>query len=832
MSDPLKPARHPSAIVRAHHYVDKLFARWAGFSFRHPWLIIFCWIAIVGGFSTQLGKIEVETSAESFVHEDDPARIAYNHFRYQFGRDERILVMVESPTGDVFNLPFLNKLQALHEDLETQVPKVVAVDSLINARQTRGEADELIVEDFLEDWPQDEADVAVLKARALDNPIYINQFLSPDSRYAVLLILNETYSSEGLEPVDALAGFDDLAAFDDPDTLAHKSPDDHPPFLNGRENTAIVMATQDVIAKHQADDFIISVAGSPFMVDQLSRMLMTDMARFMLLSIVLIMTLLAFAYRRAVMVFLPMGVAVLAMTTTMGTMGLIGIPLDGAVQIMPSFLITVGVASSVHIFTIFFQAMNRGANKPQALTYALEHSGTAILMTGITTLIGLASFMVSDVKPVANFGLITPVGIANTLFAALTLLPALIAVTPINTDKSQREHKHRINQRILTFCSELAIRNPWKVIGVWVSLVVISIAFALQMTVSHAPIKWFPEEHPLRIANQMLNENLGGSMFMEVLIDTGKENGVQDPELLNRIDALTQAMIDVRTENIHIGKITSIVDIVKETNQALHGNDPAFYSIPNDRALVAQELLLFENSGSDDLKQIVDSQFSKTRMTVKIPFIDAVYYPPLQDKLEPLMRDMIGDKAQVSSTGLLVMTAKTIYNLIISMINSYLLSITLISLLMMLFLGSVRVGLLSMFSNITPIAITLGFMVLMNVPLDAFTLLIGSIALGLAVDDTIHFMNNFIRYMNRYNDPERAIRETLATAGEAMWFTSLTLSASFLVYLFADMTNLYNFGLLTAFCILTALLADILMNPAIMVLYGRHKLRRHQAITE
>ncbi|TNF33305.1 MAG: hypothetical protein EP312_09650, partial [Gammaproteobacteria bacterium] len=422
-----------------------------------------------------------------------------------------------------------------------------------------------------------------------------------------------------------------------------------------------------------------------------------------------------------------------------------------------------------------------------------------------------------------------PLGIANTLFATLTLLPALVAITPIKLDKIQRPHNERINQRILKFCAELAIRNPWKVIAVWTLLVAVSITSALQMSVSHAPIKWFPEGHPLRVANQMLNENLGGSMFMEVLIDTGKENGVQDPELLQRMDALSQAMIQVTTPNIHVGKITSIVDIVKETNQALHGNDPAYYTIPDDRALVAQELLLFENSGSDDLKQIVDTQFSKTRMTVKIPFIDAVYYPPLQDKLEPMMRDMIGDKATVSSTGLLVMTAKTIYNLIISMINSYMLSITLISLLMMLFLGSVRVGLLSMFSNITPIAITLGFMVLMKVPLDAFTLLIGSIALGLAVDDTIHFMNNFIRYFNRYQDPERAIRETMATTGEAMWFTSLTLSIGFLIYLFADMTNLYNFGLLTAFCITTALLADILMNPAIMVIYGRRKLRRHEA---
>ena len=122
MSNPLDSSPQPSAVVRAHAHVDRLFARWAGFSFRHPWIIIFCWLAIVSGFATQLGNIEVETSAESFVHEDDPARIAYNHFRYQFGRDERILVMVENPAGDIFDLPFLNQLKSLHEALETEMP--------------------------------------------------------------------------------------------------------------------------------------------------------------------------------------------------------------------------------------------------------------------------------------------------------------------------------------------------------------------------------------------------------------------------------------------------------------------------------------------------------------------------------------------------------------------------------------------------------------------------------------------------------------------------------------------------------------------------------------
>src|SRR5690606_11238363 len=218
-------------------------------------------------------------------------------------------------------------------------------------------------------------------------------------------------------------------------------------------------------------------------------------------------------------------------------------------------------------------------------------------------------------------------------------------------------------------------------------------------------------------------------------------------------------------------------------------------------------------SGADDLVQLVDSPFSKARITIKLPFIDAVNYPGYLDRFEPMVRDILGDQAEVTITGLLVVTGKVIYNVMISMTRSYGLSIVLISLLMVLFMGSLRVGLLSMLSNVTPIVITLGFMVLLGMPMDAFTLLIGSIALGLAVDDTIHFMKNFIRYLHRYQDPDRAVHSTLATAGQAMWFTSLTLTAGFVVFMFATMENLFNFGMLTAFCIVMALLADILLNP-------------------
>ena len=314
-------------------------------------------------------------------------------------------------------------------------------------------------------------------------------------------------------------------------------------------------------------------------------------------------------------------------------------------------------------------------------------------------------------------------------------------------------------------------------------------------------------------------------MFLEVVIDTGKEDGLKDPELLQRMDQVKQfATVDMQGD-MKVEKLISMVDIVKEINQALHNNDPAYYVVPNDQALVAQEILLFENSGSDDLEELVDGNFSKARMTMKLPFVDAVQYPAFEKELYPKIDEIIGDKATVKVTGLMAMMGKTVNDLLHSMATSYVTSTISITVMMIIFLGSFRIGLLSMVPNISPIIITLGIMVIAGFPLDAFTLLIGSIGLGLAVDDTTHFMNSFQRYFYQTQDPELAVRKTMATAGEAMFFTCAILSSAFFVYAFATMVNLRNFGLLTGMCILIAASADAFLNPALMYLYGKHKLK-------
>ena len=182
---------------------------------------------------------------------------------------------------------------------------------------------------------------------------------------------------------------------------------------------------------------------------------------------------------------------------------------------------------------------------------------------------------------------------------------------------------------------------------------------------------------------------------------------------------------------------------------------------------------------------------------------------------------MFGNKIDVTFTGIGAILMQTFNAVIVSMASSYIIAGFVIAILMILLIGNLRIGIISMIPNLTPVIIILGIMGWLNLPLDIFTMLIGSIAIGLAVDDTIHFMHNFRRYYEKSGDAKYAVRETLQTAGRAMLFTSLVLSGGFFIYMLSPMKNLFNFGLLTGSTILIAFLADIVLAPALMVLVTR-----------
>jgi len=792
----------------------------------HPKRVILVMLLFFAILASNLVSIEVDTSTEAFFSENDQTRITYNKFREQFGRDEIVLALIHPK--NVFDIEFLKKLKSFHEDLEAEVPHLDEVQSLINVTAMRGEGGDLIIEELMADWPDEDAEVMDLKDRVLRNKFYRNFLVSEDGQYTTVVVRSNAFSDLGID-LDQ-EGILEEGFLDEEETSF--SDNEKSQLLTDEQNSEFVEAIKSVADRHRNTDFPIELGGSPVMVHDLNKAMFKDMPVFVLASLGVIAILLLLLFRRLSGLLLPILTVILSMLTALGLLGLTGTKLTIVMQILPSILITVGIGYSVHLLVIYYRHLREHGDEGDAIAFAMGHSGLAILITSLTTAGGLLSFVPVKVAPVSDLGLYGAAGIMLCVFFTLVLLPALLSVLPKVKSAVVEEKLHfqersqtRISfvDRALKSCGNFAVNHPWKVIVVSTLIALISLFGATQLRFSHNPVAWLPDNHSLRNATDAINDHMKGSASIELVVERDEEDAVKDPEFMKRLDEFNRFSEGTSHNKIVVGKSSSVVDVVKEINQVLNEDREEYYRVSMDRRMIAQELLLFENGGTDDLENLVNTPYSKARVTLKTTWVDANQYSGLLSKIERKIEDMFGKEKSYVVTGLIPIMVKTITFLMEGMLISYLIAAVVITLMMIILLADFRLGLWSMIPNFFPVLVGLGVMGMLDLPLDAMSILVGSIAIGVAVDDTVHFMHNFRRYQYIHQDIHLAVEKTLTSTGRAMLLTTIVLSAGFFIFTLSSMNNLISFGLITGLAIIIALLGDILLAPAMMALIYKNR---------
>jgi len=791
---------------------EPVFRAWARFVVAHPLAVLLPTLALALLCIAGLSRLRVDVTFESFLEKDDPVLLAYERFAETFGRDERIVISAAPGTSateaGVFEQRFLERLRALHEALEERVPHLEEVTSLVNARDTRAAGDLLLVEDFLDPWPEDAEALARLRERAFDNPLFPGTLLSADGSATALTLELQLYTSSGSE-LGELAGFDDEA-------------DGAPVLLSGEETAEVVAAVEEILAEFQAPDFVLYSAGTPILLQVLGDVMARDMPRFLGLALVSIGLLLFLMFRRAVAALAPLAVVGLTVAATFGLMGWTDTPMHVPTQVLPSLLLAACVGDSVHVLAIFYQRRHAGDGESEALIHALGHAGFPIVLTSLTTAVGLASFATSDIAPVSAIGIFGPVGVLIALLLSLTLLPAIAVLVPMGEARaSDAANRSTGADKWMAEAGRRAVRRPVPIVIVAFLLAGVALAGALRLRLSHDPMTWFPDGTPIKEGTRQIDAVLGGSVSFEVVLERPEGSDGRDPETLKRFAALGQDLETRPRDGYLAGQTVSLADIVKEVHRALNEDRAEAYVVPDDREAVAQALLLFESAGSDDLEDLVDGDYRTLRMAVRMPWRDSVHYRQFFELAEQDTIAALGELGEPAVTGVYAVLVRSIAAVVSSMANSYVFSFIGISGMMMLLLGSVRWGLLAMIPNVFPILLTLGVMGFLGLPLDSFTLMIGAIALGICDDDTIHAMHH-IRTLHRQGVPiETAVVDTLSTTGRAMLVTSVILSVGFLGFTLSSMWNLVNFGWLVTLTIAMAFVAEVLLGPALLSLADR-----------
>ncbi len=805
--------------MNIRHGIENFFETWSVSVVKHCWWVLLTTVLFSLAVIPQIRHGWVDISIESFLPQENPALASYNDFRLNFNYAPGSLLTVELEKS-TFTTENLAKIKSLHQYINQNIPYLLEVRSIANARYSIGEDDEMITGDLSEIWPETEADIPAFKEFVMNNSNYIGSFISEDEKVLNIIV--------------------DPLVFD-PD---NPKPNEYGvTYLQAEEEAAFSKTVYELADQFTSPGFIVRNAGGSTMNYSIAKDMEDSTSRSIGLGMMIIIVLLALLFRRISGVLLPLLVVALSLMMTLAIWPLVGYPYNGNTQIIPTFLLAVGIADAIHILSIFYKYYDNGMEKKQAITTAVSETAIAVLLTTVTTAVGLLSFTASDMMPTFTMGLFGAIGVIMALFYTIALVPSLLTILPIKRRTELEltsDADHNTNQpekvsnilqwvdRCIDAFADLGINHAKKVVIGSTLLSLLALIGLFNTHFEHNPLDWYPEENDLRTAMNIADTRMDGTMTAYILLDTQEKNGLYEPAVLNAIEAIEARIKNYHYKDIDALEATSILSVVKETHQALNFNKPEFFTIPQTRDMVAQELLLFE-SGSDDTYDFADFDLRVARINMQLKWSNVLHYREysklLKIEIEQVLAAHQLDHITVDVIGLLPIFGETIYSLLFDTIESYMMAFIFVFIIMLMLMGNLRGGLIAFAPNIFPILITVGMIGLLGIPLNIITSTIGCIIIGISVDDTIHFMHHFRRYseLDDKNDIKTVIHKTLQTCGRAIFFTSVVLVGGFIVHLTGELSTNKEFGWLLSFAILVALIANLILAPALMTLFWKNK---------
>ena len=783
------------------------------FVIQYRWAFILFHLLLCGLLLSELPRLRIVTTVESLFYPEDQSLHDYHEYRDQFGRGDTVILLIKS--SNIFTVPFLTQLKQFHIDLENSVPFLKQISSLANARYLATDQGQTTIQRFLDVLPGSPLEAIDRKQLALNYPSYKGIYFTEDLQHAIVSLKTEAVSR--------------LSA--DGKRISTLQAPGRPLSISQIENSAILGVVQAVMKEYEAKDFQIYLSGTPAYQSHVEPLLKSGMKNLSILVLVLTAVFMSILFGRVSGVFLPQFIVVLGLILTLGIMSLNGAALTSTTSMLPAFLLSVGLTAPIHFMVVFFKFQGEG-DRLGAIVSTMGHSGVPIAMTSVTTAAGFLSFSFTDIAPVADLGKYSALGVIICLSLTLFLLPALIAVLDIRPGKTrEKRYDKSAYNRLLMGMGRFGVDHPLKTVLIASGITLFLSSGLLKINYSHHLLDYLLDDSEFKKTLQLIEKETKGFRSLEVIIDTGITNGVLNRDLLLSMEKLERYVLTQRDSNGDpvVGKTVSLLDIVKEINQVTHENQESYYRIPADDAVIAGQLQFLHKSRLADLKNFTDSKFRKARFSAKMYWKDAKGDVEFVTGLEKHVVEQFGKKNTVSITGEVTLASRTFSSMMNSLSLSYLAALLIISLLMILLIGDLKLGLLSMIPNLLPVITGLGIMGLLEIPLNTFNLIAGSVVIGLAVDDTIHFFHNFRADYSATGDVRAAVEKTLGSTGRALLTTTLILVSSFWLRLFNPLKVISDSGLIMGLSLLIAFLADVILAPALLKLLLESKSSRFTA---
>ena len=761
--------------------MTELLDRYAAAILRWRWLVIALAAVLMLLLAGGARFIGVTNDYRSLFSEDDPQLALLDELENTYSVSYAALIAVAPRESSVFTRETLGAIEELTE-AAWRAPHSTRVDSLTNYNHSEAFGDDLVVAPLVEDAGSlTDADLTRIEGVALSAVEIAGRLVSHDGRVGGLAInfaLPEQSDAAVAELNDYL------------DTILDEARAAHPD-----------------IGYYLTGDIVMRRAFADATADDLGNL--TPIT----LLIILVMT--AVMLRSTFGTLANIIVLVFVINTTVGLAGWVGTVFNPANSGVPIIVMTIAVAHSVHIITATLVAMGEGLNRNEAIVESLRRNTYPVFLTTVTTMIGFLSLNASDSPSFHTLGNLVAFGVLCAFAYSMTLLPALLSVLPLRARPASAERRGFFD-RLGDFVVARRTFLLW-------FFTLLAIALVLGIPRNDLTDNWtqyLDERYEFRRDTDFVIENLTGMETLEYSLNAGREGGITDPEYLRRVDAFAE-WYRAQSEVTHV---QAFPDIMKRLNKNMHGDDQAYYRLPDSPELAAQYLLLYELSlpfGSD-LNDRIDIAKAATRMTVVLHSLTSLEQRELDARAQVWLRDNAPDIGAPAS-GVSITFAHLSQRNITSMLRGTIMAMALISLILILVLKSLRLGLVSLVPNFVPAAMAFGLWGYLVGHLGLSASVVTAMAFGIIVDDTIHFLSKYRKARLEGAAAPEAVRYTFRTVGHALVTTTVVLAAGFLVFASSGFEISWVNGLLVSSTILFALLADFLLLPPLLMAIDRRK---------
>ena len=821
--------------------------------------------------------VKIDMTLDSFFQDDDPTKLEMNRFRSLFGSDEVAYVIYKARDGDVFSEKSLRLVREIQEELlhyrlylsageMSPLDHITDVKTILNVSFMEAGEDSLISRNFIGDIiPQTNEEREKIRKAALEHPDYPLLYISENTEYGAIIIRTDFGTKIKGEPYSAPYR-DDFAESTQEHTNNTENfgfeefESEEEAFDVGSENVAVIELGQtgglpefETPGMPDYAEFMRALnaklgqakysehlefhpVGNPPLMAFFNDVIVEEIGLVSALSIVLIAVVLWILFRSFSAVVWPLVIIIVTLLWVVGLIGWTVETMSMMLNIIIFLVLAIGVADTVHILSGYLFFRNHGESHEEALRSVFRKTALACMLTSITTMIGMFSLLLVPIKPIQSFGLFSGIGVFIAFLLTVFVLPLMLDLwSPYakNPKASLTKKKHRLDddgqrmhfvQSILRKVEPLSYRFP---LAVTLSFVLAAVILAYGMTkvkIDTNMVNIIKEGQPMRTTYNLVDRFMGGSGSAEILVNTGKIDGLKDPRILNAMDDL---QIFVKNEFPHlVTKSTSLVNISKDSFKALNEGQDSMYVIPDDPGILANTLFMFNNANPKERRRMVTDDYSLGRISVNLRNSGSQEYNDMIFRIHNFADRRFAElksdypKLKVRVTGTLAMLSQMTDYISWSQVRSFGLALVVISLLLLLVFSSYRAGMVALLPNIFPVLTIFGIMGYLEISLDTDTLLVAPITIGIAVDDTIHFLTNYRAEVSKHGNIKEGIIKTFRETGQAITFTSIILSVGFLIFLMSSHQGLSNFGIMSAIAFFTALLADLFLLPSMCLLFN------------